>query len=105
MTPDNQKKLSDISRLTRVPNLADYDHVITATGYRYSLNHMKFLGKDLRNSLKMRAEMPRIDKNFMSSLPGLYFIGPTTEAFFGPPMKFMIGSQYVAPKLSRILGK
>jgi len=103
MTPDNKEKLSDITRFKQVPDLSEYDHVITATGYRYSLNHMKFLGKDLRDALKMRADMPRIDKNFMSSMKDLYFIGPSTEAFFGPPMKFMIGSQYVAPKLSKIL--
>ncbi|MCF6237617.1 MAG: NAD(P)-binding domain-containing protein [Candidatus Marinimicrobia bacterium] len=105
MTPDNQTKLSDITRLSKAPGLDAYDHVITATGYRYSLNHMKFLGKELRESLKMRADMPRIDKNFMSSMENLYFIGPPTEAFFGPPMKFMIGSQYVAPRLSQILAK
>ncbi|NQV16443.1 NAD(P)-binding domain-containing protein [bacterium] len=103
ITPDYKSKLSQITRFSVKPDLAEYDHVITATGYRYSLNHMTFLGEELRSSLKMRASMPSIDKNFMSSTKNLYFVGPSTEAFFGPPMKFMIGSQYVAPRLSKIL--
>jgi len=103
MTPDNEEKLADVTRYAEKPSLSEYDHVIVATGYRYTLSHMKFLDESLRNRLEMSADMPRIDKNFMSSLKDLYFIGPSTEQFFGPPMKFMIGSQYVAPRLSSIL--
>jgi len=103
ITPEYESKLARITRYDTLPNLKPYDHVIAATGYRYSLNHMQFLGDQIRKELKMRAAMPQIDKNFMSSKQNLYFIGPATEAFFGPPMKFMIGSQYVAPRLSRIL--
>ncbi len=103
MTPDNELKLQNITRFSEMPDLDSYDHVISATGYEYTLNHMSFLSEELRNSLEMRFAMPRIDKNFMSSSRDLYFIGPATEMFFGPPMKFMIGSQYVAPKLSSIL--
>ncbi len=103
MTPDNKSKLAGITQHSVKPPLENYDHIITATGYRYSLKHMDFLDQGLRNSLEMTADMPRIDKNFMSSLADLYFIGPSTEVFFGPPMKFMIGSQYVAPRLSKIL--
>ena len=105
MTPDNERKLADVERFSELPDLKAYDHVITATGYNYTLNHMKFLSEELRAALEMRAAMPRIDKNFMSSMRDLYFIGPSTEMFFGPPMKFMIGSQYVAPKLSKILAR
>jgi len=103
MTPDNQAKLADVNRFSSMPDLNDYDHVISATGYNYTLKHMNFLTDELRESLEMRAAMPRIDKNFMSSMQDLYFIGPSTEMFFGPPMKFMIGSQYVAPRLSKLL--
>jgi lysine/ornithine N-monooxygenase len=103
MTPDYKVKLADIKRYSETPTLTDYDHIIVATGYRYSLKHMAFLGAEVSAMLKMKQDMPQIDKNFMSSLKNLYFIGPTTEQFFGPPMKFMIGSQYVAPRLSKIL--
>lgn len=105
MTPDHKIKLADVDRFSSLPDLNNYDHVISATGYNYTLNHMSFLAEDLRNSLEMRAAMPRIDKNFMSSMRDLYFIGPSTEMFFGPPMKFMIGSQYVAPRLSKLLAR
>jgi len=105
MTPDNESKLAKINRFSSLPDLSAYDHVITATGYNYTLNHMNFLADELRDSLAMRAAMPQIDKNFMSSMRDLYFIGPSTEMFFGPPMKFMIGSQYVAPRLSKLLAR
>ncbi len=105
MTPDHKIKLADVNRFSSLPDLSNYDHVISATGYKYTLNHMNFLADELRDSLEMRAAMPRIDKNFMSSMRDLYFIGPSTEMFFGPPMKFMIGSQYVAPRLSKLLAR
>lgn len=105
MTPDNESKLAGVDRFSTMPDLDRYDHVIAATGYNYTLNHMSFLADELRDNLEMKAAMPRIDKNFMSSLSNLYFIGPSTEMFFGPPMKFMIGSQYVAPKLSKLLAR
>ncbi|MBT3228416.1 MAG: NAD(P)-binding domain-containing protein [Candidatus Marinimicrobia bacterium] len=105
MTPDHKVKLAGVNRFSTLPDLRNYDHVISATGYNYTLNHMNFLADELRSSLKMRAAMPRIDKNFMSSMRDLYFIGPSTEMFFGPPMKFMIGSQYVAPRLSKLLSE
>ncbi len=103
MTPDHKTKLAGVDRYSSLPNLSEYDHVISATGYHYTLNHMNFLADELRANLEMRSAMPKIDKNFMSSLRDLYFIGPSTEMFFGPPMKFMIGSQYVAPRLSNLL--
>ena len=105
MTPDHKIKLADVNRFSSLPDLSNYDHVISATGYNYTLNHMNFLADELRDNLEMRAAMPRIDKNFMSSMRDLYFIGPSTEMFFGPPMKFMIGSQYVAPRLSKLLAR
>ena len=105
MTPDHKNKLAGVSRFSNMPDLSKYDHVISATGYNYTLNHMNFLADELRDNLEMRAAMPRIDKNFMSSMQDLYFIGPSTEMFFGPPMKFMIGSQYVAPRLSKLLAR
>lgn len=103
MTPDHKQKLAAINRFSMLPDLSNYDHVISATGYNYTLKHMNFLADELRETLEMKTAMPRIDKNFMSSMRDLYFIGPSTEMFFGPPMKFMIGSHYVAPRLSRIL--
>ncbi len=105
MTPDHRAKLVNVNRFSSLPDLSTYDHVISATGYDYTLNHMNFLADELRGRLEMRASMPRIDKNFMSSMRDLYFIGPPTEMFFGPPMKFMIGSQYVAPRLSKQLAR
>ena len=105
MTPDHKLKLAGVNRFLKLPDLSSYDHVISATGYNYTLNHMNFLADELREKLKMRSAMPRIDKNFMSSMRNLYFIGPSTEMFFGPPMKFMIGSKYVAPRLSKILAE
>lgn len=104
MTPEYEEMLKDVKRYDELPDLDGYDHIVAATGYHYTLKHMRFLDAELRASLEMREAMPRIDRNFMSSLKDLYFVGPATEMFFGPPMKFMIGSRYAAPKLAAILG-
>lgn len=103
MTPDYADKLKHINHLKNLPDLAAYDHIIAATGYQYGMREMNFLSDSLKQQLKIKGNMPLVDSNFMSSMEGLYFTGPCTEQFFGPPVKFMIGSHYVAPRLSKHL--
>jgi len=103
MTPEYSKKLRHIKHVQQLPDLEPYDHIISATGYQYGMREMTFLSDPLKESLKIKGNMPAVDENFMSSQQGLYFTGPCTEQFFGPPVKFMIGSHYVAPKLSQHL--
>lgn len=76
------------------------DHVVAATGYYPDLARLEFLSDDLRRSVRTHARMPMVSRWFESSVPGLYFVGPSAVNTFGPLMRFMVGAEYVAPRIA-----
>ena len=68
------------------------DHVIAATGYRFSLQRLPFLSGGLRPRLRTEHEFPALSSNFESSVPGLYFTGVASAGCFGPAMRFLVGT-------------
>jgi len=100
ITPNFQPMMEKIQRLKHLPDLSNYDIIVTATGYRYDIRYMDFIGDTILKNLKLRKQMPYVNPDFETSIPGLHFIGPIIEQYFGPAMKFMIGAHYAAPKLS-----
>ena len=100
ITPDHEELLRSIPRCSRLPALDEYEHIVAATGYRYSVKFLEFLSEEIRSGIQLERDMPVVDHDFGTSIPGLYFIGPITEQFFGPPMKFMMGSRYAGPRLA-----
>jgi thioredoxin reductase len=76
------------------------DHVLAATGYYPDLARLEFLSDDLRRSVRSHARMPVLSRWFESSVPGLYFVGPAAVNTFGPLMRFMVGAEYVAPRVT-----
>jgi thioredoxin reductase len=72
------------------------DHVIAATGYRPGAHKLPFLGEDLRAGLRTLAGTPVLTRNYESSVPGLYFMGPGVAPTFGPVMRFVYGSGHAA---------
>lgn len=94
--------------LTRKDGLQDslhVDHVIAATGFRIDLNCLSFLGASLRAGIAEYERAPILNRSFESSIPGLYFIGPSAAASFGPMMRFTFGARYTARRLTRALVK
>ena len=81
------------------------DHVIAATGYRTDLARLGFLDSRLRRTIAQVAGTPRLSDTFETSRPGLYVIGPAAANSFGPLMRFMVGAEYVAPRLARHLAR
>jgi cation diffusion facilitator CzcD-associated flavoprotein CzcO len=81
------------------------DHIIAATGYSPDVSRLAFFSDGLRAAIRTHAKMPVLSKNFESSVPGLYFVGPPAVNTFGPLMRFMVGSQYVAPRVARDLAR
>ena len=81
------------------------DHVIAATGYSPDVERLKFISPALRTSIRTHSRMPVLSGNFESSVPGLYFVGPPAVNSFGPLMRFMVGSEYVAPLVARRLAR
>jgi cation diffusion facilitator CzcD-associated flavoprotein CzcO len=78
----------------------EVDHVIAATGYRVSVPEIAILEKDLRSELKLEGQSPVLSRNFESSVRGLYFIGLASANSFGPLMRFALGANYTARRLS-----
>jgi thioredoxin reductase len=79
------------------------DHVIAATGYRIDLRRLSFLTDELRALIQTEGGAPSLSRNFESSVPGLYFVGPTSMVSFGPVVRFVYGARYTARRLSRHL--
>lgn len=80
-------------------------HVIAATGYQVDLGRLDFLSATLRTRLRSLAATPVLSRDFQSSVPGLYFVGPAAASSFGPLMRFACGAKFVAPRLARHLLK
>ena len=72
------------------------DHVIAATGYRPNVSRLTFLDEHLRAGLRTVASTPVVGKDYQSSVPGLYFMGPAVAPTFGPVMRFVYGADHAA---------
>ncbi len=79
------------------------DHVIAATGYRFALGSVPFLGRRLLDQLRAVEDAPVLSPNFESSVAGLYFTGLASANTFGPAMRFLHGAGFTARRLSRRL--
>jgi thioredoxin reductase len=75
------------------------DHVIAATGYRVSLQRLAFLDAALRDTVRSVDETPVLDRNFESSVKGLYFVGLASANSFGPLTRFAYGARFTATRI------
>jgi thioredoxin reductase len=81
------------------------DHVIAATGYRVDLRRLAFMDSDLQSGVRSVEHTPVLSSNFESSVPGLYFVGPSAANTFGPLLRFAFGARFTARRLSRHLAR
>src|ERR1700735_4774626 len=81
------------------------DHVIAATGYKVSMERLKFLSADLRSNIRTVSGSPVLKSNFESSVPGLYFSGRATANTFRPVMRFAFGAYFAARTLTQTMVK
>ncbi|MFI0240882.1 FAD-dependent oxidoreductase [Streptomyces sp. NPDC016845] len=79
------------------------DHVIAATGYRVDLAALPFLGDGLRARIAVSRGSPRLGAGYVSSVPGLYFTGLLSGSSYGPLMRFVCGTAFASPRLTRHL--
>lgn len=80
------------------------DHVIAATGYRIDVDSLPFLDVALKRKLRREGAAPALSSNFESSVAGLYFTGLASANQFGPSMRFVVGADYTARKITNTLG-
>ncbi len=79
------------------------DHVIAATGYRFSASALPFMSGPMLRDLRCVEDVPVLSSSFESSIPGLYFTGVASAYNFGPVMRFVYGSRYTAERICRHL--
>jgi NADPH-dependent 2,4-dienoyl-CoA reductase/sulfur reductase-like enzyme len=79
------------------------DHVIAATGYKPDLTRLTFLGPELADQLATVDGTVAVDKNYQSSVAGLYVIGPAVAPTMGPVMRFVYGSEHASTTVGRQL--
>jgi len=67
------------------------DHVIAATGFRFSARKLDFLSPIISKIQMNQFGEPIVNEYFQSSEPNLYFVGPATAYCHGPPFRFIAG--------------
>jgi hypothetical protein len=86
--------------------LRSCDHVLLATGYRVDISAYPFLPGSLLERIARAGGYPKLDRGFQSSVPGLHFLGAPSAWSYGPLMRFVAGTEFAAPVLTRaILGR
>jgi thioredoxin reductase len=76
-------------------------HVIAATGYRFDVRRLPFLGEHLKSRVRTEHYIPVLSSSLESSVPGLYFTGLASTNCFGPAMRFVAGAHYTARTICR----
>jgi thioredoxin reductase len=83
----------------------EVDHIIAATGYRPVLRALPFLDEALAAKIKTADETPDLDRNFSSTVPGLYMVGLASANNFGPLCRFACGAEFTTRRLARHLAR
>ncbi len=85
-----------------------FDHVIAATGYKMNLRRIPFLTDDIKTRASLADGTPILSDSFETPAANLYAVGPAALESFGPLMRFMVGSEFAAPRvaarLERVFG-
>jgi thioredoxin reductase len=76
------------------------EHVIAATGYKVSVDRLKFLSEEIRAQIRTKEGSPVLSRQFESSVAGLYFAGLASANSFGPVMRFAFGAGFAARRIS-----
>jgi thioredoxin reductase len=94
-TPVKDRIRLDLVAKDGSAEVLEADHVIAATGFRPDVSRLAFL-RPLFAAIKTEQATPRLSSRYESSIPGLYFVGPTTANSFGPVARFAYGAIHPA---------
>jgi hypothetical protein len=80
--------------------------VFLGTGYDVDVRRYPFLAAELSGELELSDGLPILRPGLESSIPGLHFVGAPATGSFGPIMRFVVGTWYAAPAVTRrVLGQ
>jgi len=84
------------------------DFVLFATGYRYELQNLPFLSRELSARIEVRNGFPILDGALQSSVEGLYFTSMAATQDFGPFFAFTVSARcsarLIGASLQEMLG-
>jgi FAD-dependent urate hydroxylase len=78
-----------------------YDHVLLATGYKTDIGKLRMLPRELLRQVTQYDGSPVLGAGFVSTVPGLHFIGASAARSFGPLMHFIAGAGYAARSVTK----
>ena len=76
------------------------DHLVAATGYRFSVEKLPFLNPVLPMLDREAGGCPMVDYSFQSNVPGLFFAGPAASFNHGPTFKFVAGVSFASRQIA-----
>ena len=81
------------------------DHVIAGTGYRWDMTRLSFFGRQMLADLQNvpGTGSSAVGRDYQTSVPGLYIMGPVVAPTMGPVMRFVFGSEHAATSVARQL--
>lgn len=82
-----------------------FDHVIAATGYRADMRRLPFLAKHLCERMILADGTPILSDSFETPVANIYAVGSAAIESFGPLMRFMVGSEFTAPRVAARLAR
>lgn len=81
------------------------DHVVLGTGYRPQVSTQLLLDEQLRSVIAVDDEgLPVLKNGFMSSVPGLHFVGAMAAGTYGPLMRFVSGTPFAGKTIASAIG-
>ena len=76
-------------------------HLIAGTGYRIDIGRLQLLSQSLRERIRVdHRGVPRLNRAFQSTVPGLHFVGPIAAPGFGPLLRFVAGAGFTAERVA-----
>jgi hypothetical protein len=73
-----------------------FHHVLLATGYKFDIAKLGFLGPELASRIITDEGSPVLSSGYESSLRGLHFVGPSAVKSFGPLLGVVAGAGHAA---------
>ena len=81
------------------------EYVVLGTGYDVDVDAIPFVERELAGRVQRIERGPNLNRHFESSVPGLYFIGPSSALSFGPLFRFVAGASYAVPHVAAQLDR
>jgi cation diffusion facilitator CzcD-associated flavoprotein CzcO len=78
-----------------------FDHVLLGTGYRVDIARLGILPRELLDKIARVDGSPILGAGFVSSVPGLHFVGSYAVRSYGPLLRFIAGAPFTARAVTR----